>query len=56
MILLGATVIPLMAVAYPFAVELTYPIGEAFSNGMLMTTSLLIGALIVSVYLTFRLS
>ncbi len=30
--LLGGVVIPMLAVAYPFAVELTYPIGEAFSR------------------------
>jgi len=46
--LLGAAVIPMLAVAYPFACELTYPLGEAFSNGMLMTLSLFWGAILVS--------
>ena len=32
-----------MAVAFDFAVEMTYPIGESFSTGMLMSSGQIFG-------------
>lgn len=37
--LIGATIIPIIPVSYAFAVELTYPIPEAMSNGMMVMLS-----------------
>lgn len=39
----GAAMIPIMAVAMDFGVELTYPIGESFSAGVLMSSGQLFG-------------
>ena len=47
--LFGASIIPMLTVAFPFAVELTRPIPEGFSNGILITMGLLWGALLASV-------
>ena len=41
--LLGAAVIPTGSVCFAFAVELTYPISEAVSNGMMVMVSRVIG-------------
>jgi hypothetical protein len=30
--------LPIMAVAFDFAVELTYPIGESYSTGILLSS------------------
>ena len=35
--------VPIMAVAFDFGVELTYPIGESFSTGVLMSSGQLFG-------------
>jgi MFS family permease len=37
--LIGATIIPIIPVSYALAVELTYPIPEAMSNGMMVMLS-----------------
>lgn len=42
----GAAIIPMLTVAFPFAVELTRPIPESFSNGILITMGLFWGALL----------
>ena len=47
MALNGAFIIPIMSVTYSFAVELAYPLPEALVNGMLITGSLIWGALLV---------
>jgi hypothetical protein len=36
---MGFTVIPIIPISYGFAVELTYPISEAMSNGMMILVS-----------------
>lgn len=46
--LVGATIIPIIPVSYAFAVELTYPIPEAMSNGMMVMLSQIFGTLLVS--------
>lgn len=45
----GASIIPMLTVAFPFAVELTRPIPEGFSNGMLITLGLLWGSILAIV-------
>lgn len=45
----GASVISIIPVSYSFAVELTYPISEAMSNGMMIMVSQIFGALIVNI-------
>jgi MFS family permease len=42
----GAAIIPMLTVAFPFAVELTRPVPEGFSNGMLITLGLLWGSIL----------
>ena len=37
--LMGFFVLPTFSIAYTFAVELTYPIGEAMSNGLMVFMS-----------------
>jgi hypothetical protein len=37
--LIGITVIPIIPVSYAFAVELTFPVQEAISNGMMILAS-----------------
>ena len=49
MALLGAFIIPIMSITYSFAVELAYPLPEPFVNGMLITCSLVWGALLVNI-------
>jgi predicted MFS family arabinose efflux permease len=44
---MGAFIIPIMSVTYSFAVELAYPLPEALVNGMLISCSLIWGALLV---------
>jgi FLVCR family feline leukemia virus subgroup C receptor-related protein len=34
---LGFSMVPIMAVAFDFGVEITYPIGESFSTGVLLS-------------------
>ena len=41
--LLGFFLLPIIPVCYSFAVELTYPVSEAMSNGLLMLFSQLVG-------------
>jgi MFS family permease len=43
--LIGFAVIPIIPIAYGFAVELTFPIPEAMSNGMMILPSQIFGAL-----------
>jgi MFS family permease len=43
--LVGFTVIPIIPISYGFAVELTFPVPEAMSNGMMILPSQIIGAL-----------
>jgi len=35
--------VPIMAVAFDFGVEITYPIGESYSTGVLMSSGQLFG-------------
>ena len=35
--------VPIMAVAFDFGVELTYPIGESFSTGVLLSAGQFFG-------------
>ena len=35
--------VPIMAVAFDFGVELTYPIGESYSTGLLLSTGQFFG-------------
>lgn len=37
--LIGFTVIPIIPISYGFAVELTFPVPEAMSNGMMILPS-----------------
>ena len=39
LMLVGVSVIPVIPISYSFAVELTYPISEAMSNGMMIMAS-----------------
>lgn len=45
MLLLGIAIIPIQPLCYTFAVELSFPVPEALTNGMMMTVSLIIGIL-----------
>lgn len=45
---IGMTVVPIIPTGYAFAVELTYPIAEAMSNGMMVMTSQIFGTLVVN--------
>jgi hypothetical protein len=42
----GASIIPMMSVALPFGVELTWPVPEAYNNGLLMTLALFWGTIL----------
>ena len=44
--LLGFFVLPIFSISYTFAVELTYPISEAMSNGIMVFTSQIMGTLV----------
>ncbi len=37
MFIIGATVVPITPVAFAFTVELTFPVPEAVTNGILIT-------------------
>jgi MFS family permease len=50
--LVGISVIPVIPVSYGFAVELTYPMAESLSNGMMVMVSQIFGFFVVS-YLIF---
>jgi len=39
LMIVGVSVIPIIPVSYGFAVELTYPLSEAMSNGMMIMVS-----------------
>lgn len=39
----GFSMVPIMAVAFDFGVEITYPIGESYSTGVLMSSGQLFG-------------
>lgn len=43
----GMAVIPAIPIAYSYSVELTYPISEAMSNGMMILFSQIYGTLLV---------
>lgn len=43
---IGFSVIPIIPISYGFAVELTFPIPEAMSNGMMILPSQIFGALL----------
>jgi sugar phosphate permease len=45
---IGFCVIPIIPISYGFAVELTFPIPEAMSNGMMILPSQIYGAALVS--------
>lgn len=45
--IIGASVIPIIPVSYAFAVELTFPVSEALSNGMMVLSSQIYGTLVV---------
>jgi hypothetical protein len=47
MFFIGISLIPIIPVAYSFSVELTYPISEAMSNGMMIMVSQLFGTFLV---------
>ena len=42
---IGVAMIPIMSVAYAFSVELTYPLPEALTNGMMISLSLIWGTI-----------
>jgi FLVCR family feline leukemia virus subgroup C receptor-related protein len=44
--LIGITVVPIIPVSYAFAVELTYPLTEAMSNGMMVMLSQIFGTIL----------
>eukprot|EP00347_Sterkiella_histriomuscorum_P019206 403342532 len=44
MMLVGASVLPITSISYSFAVELTYPIPETMTNGMMISISLIWGS------------
>lgn len=43
MMLVGASVLPITSISYSFAVELTYPVPETMTNGMMISISLVWG-------------
>lgn len=47
LLLVGASVISVIPVSYSFAVELTYPLSEAMSNGMMIMVSQIFGTVVV---------
>ena len=49
----GFVMVPIMAVSFDFGVELTYPIGESYSTGVLMSSGQVFGILytLISSYL-----
>ena len=53
----GFVSLPIMAVSFDFGVEITYPIGESFSTGVLMSTGAAFGIIftIISSELSQRL-
>ena len=48
LVFLGIAVIPIIPIAYSYSVELTYPVSEAMSNGMMIMFSQIYGTLLVS--------
>lgn len=46
--LIGFTVIPIIPISYAFAVELTFPVPDAVSNGMMILPSQIYGSILVS--------
>jgi len=48
MMINGAALIPIMSVSYAFSVEVTYPMPEAVTNGMLISASLVWGIIHVT--------
>eukprot|EP00355_Strombidium_rassoulzadegani_P008782 CAMPEP_0168620342 /NCGR_PEP_ID=MMETSP0449_2-20121227/7084_1 /TAXON_ID=1082188 /ORGANISM="Strombidium rassoulzadegani, Strain ras09" /LENGTH=156 /DNA_ID=CAMNT_0008661337 /DNA_START=1074 /DNA_END=1540 /DNA_ORIENTATION=- len=51
--LVGFSMVPILAVSFDFAVELTYPIGESYSTGVLMSASQIVGVIqiVISTFL-----
>ena len=47
MMFAGATIIPIMTIAYSYAGELTYPVPEIYSIGFLISSSMVFGCLLV---------
>jgi MFS family permease len=45
----GITVVPIIPTSYALAVELTYPLPEAMSNGMMVMLSQIFGTLVVTI-------
>lgn len=44
--LIGFTVVPILPISFAFAVELSYPVPEAMSNGMMLLLSKIYGAVL----------
>lgn len=44
MMLVGASVLPITSISYSFAVELTFPVPETMTNGIMISISLLWGS------------
>ena len=55
LVFLGIAVIPCIPIAYSYSVELTYPVSEAMSNGMMIMYSQIYGTLLVLLFLIISL-
>ena len=51
LVFVGFTVIPIIPIGLSFAVELTFPVAESMSNGMMILPSQIFGSLLVSLNL-----
>ena len=49
-LLVGASMIPIMAVGFELGVELSFPIDESYSTGLLMFAGQLLGIIYVSLH------
>ena len=45
----GFSMVPILAVSFDFGVELTYPIGESMSTGVLLSASQIVGVIQISI-------
>lgn len=52
--LVGASMIPIMAVGFELGVEITYPIEESYSTGLLMFAGQLLGIVYVSRFVALK--
>lgn len=50
LIVLGSSILSAIPVSYAFSVELTYPISEAMSNGMMIMCAQIFGSALVSIH------